>query len=76
MQLTERELNVLYCLAHGINNNAIGKKLNISEHTVKAHLESIYEKLTVENRIQAVIRAIQTKLIDINTINIKVTSSY
>ena len=38
MQLTEREFNVLYCLAHGIKNNEIGEMLSISEHTVKAHL--------------------------------------
>ena len=71
MQLTEREFNVSYCLAHGIKNNEIGEMLSISEHTVKAHLESIYDKLTVNNRIQAVIKALQEELIDINKIQIK-----
>jgi DNA-binding NarL/FixJ family response regulator len=65
MFLTEREHNVLYCLAKGYKNNEIGNKLNISVHTVKAHLETIYDKFGVTNRVQAVIKAIQLKCIDV-----------
>ena len=66
MFLTEREKNVLYYLALGYKNNEIGKILNISVHTVKAHLETIYDKLGVTNRVQAVIRGLQYKCITVN----------
>ena len=46
--LTERELNVLFYLASGLTNNEISSVLNISVHTTKAHLESIFEKLGVK----------------------------
>ena len=65
MILTERERNVLFYLAQGYKNNEIGKELHISVHTVKAHLETIYEKLGVVNRVQAVIRALQLHCIDV-----------
>ena len=42
--LTERELNVLSYLVKGLTNEEIAKILHISVHTVKAHLEAIYEK--------------------------------
>jgi len=64
MFLTERERNVLYYLAQGYKNNEIGVELNISVHTVKAHLETIYDKLGATNRVQAVIKALQLKCID------------
>jgi len=64
MFLTEREHNVLYYLAQGYKNNEIGVELNISVHTVKAHLETIYDKLGATNRVQAVIKALQLKCID------------
>ena len=64
MSLTERERNVLYYLALGYNNSEIGKTLNISVHTVKAHLETIYEKFGVTNRVQAVIKGLQTECIN------------
>lgn len=66
--LTERELNVLFYLAKGLVNTQIADNLHISVHTVKAHLEAIYEKLNVNNRIQAVIKAIILGLIDLNGI--------
>lgn len=65
MILTERERNVLFYLAQGYKNNEIGKALNISVHTVKAHLETIYEKLGVVNRVQAVIKALQLNCIEV-----------
>lgn len=57
IHLTEREKNVLYYLAIGYKNEEIGKALHISVHTVKAHLEAIYEKLGVTNRVQAAMKA-------------------
>ena len=65
MVLTERERNVLYYLAQGYKNSEIGEVLNISVHTVKAHLETIYEKLGVVNRVQAVIKALQLECINV-----------
>ena len=65
MILTERERSVLYYLARGYKNNEIGQELNISVHTVKAHLETIYEKLDVTNRVQAVIKALQIDCLDV-----------
>lgn len=63
--LTERELNVLINLANGLTNVEIANKLYISVHTVKAHLESIYEKLGVTNRVQAAMKAVALNFIEI-----------
>lgn len=64
--LTEREMNVLYYLAQGLTNEEISQKLHISVHTVKAHLEAIYDKLNVTNRVQAAMKAVVLGLIDLN----------
>lgn len=64
--LTERELSVLSLLPFGMTNKEISNKLHISVHTTKAHLESIYEKLSVCNRVQAVVKAMQYDIININ----------
>ena len=66
--LTEREMNVLILLSYGLTNKEISEKLHISVHTTKAHLESIYDKLDVTNRLQAVVRAVFMGIIDINDI--------
>lgn len=66
--LTEREKNVLYYLTQGFTNVEIAKKLHISVHTVKAHLEAIYEKLEVYNRVQAVTKSISLGLVDLGTL--------
>ena len=52
--LTERESEVLALLAKGLANKQIAVSLGISEHTVKFHVSSIYTKLNVTNRTQAV----------------------
>jgi DNA-binding NarL/FixJ family response regulator len=53
--LTRRELEVLASVAQGISNQEIGKKLCISEQTVKTHLTRIFAKLEVKNRLAAVL---------------------
>ncbi len=63
--LTEREKSVLFLLAQGMKNEEISKELHISVHTTKAHLEMIYEKLGVKNRVQAAIKAIVIGVVDI-----------
>ncbi|MBI4787685.1 MAG: response regulator transcription factor [Chloroflexi bacterium] len=56
-QLSERELEVLHCLADGLTNRQIAEKLTISEHTVKRHLRNILAKLHLQNRVQAALCA-------------------
>jgi DNA-binding NarL/FixJ family response regulator len=52
--LTERETEVLGLLAKGLANKQIAAALGISEHTVKFHVSSIYARLNVTNRAEAV----------------------
>ena len=52
--LTDRELEVLGLLSKGLANKQIAVALGISEHTVKFHVSSIYTKLNVTNRTEAV----------------------
>ena len=52
--LTERESEVLGLLSRGLANKQIAVELGISEHTVKFHVSSIYTKLNVTNRTEAV----------------------
>lgn len=63
--LTERESEVLQLLADGLANKQIGAELNISEHTVKFHVSSIYSKLGVTNRAEAVRVGLQGGLISL-----------
>ena len=58
--LTDRELEVLQAAAQGERNKEIAYRLNISERTVKAHLSSIYNKLGVDSRANAVAIAAQS----------------
>jgi DNA-binding NarL/FixJ family response regulator len=51
--LTEREILILKELAGGLSNDAIGRKLWLSEQTVKFHLHKVYRKLGVANRTEA-----------------------
>ena len=62
--LTSREKEILTLVAKGESNADIAKKLFVREVTVKTHLNSIYKKLNVDNRVQAVLLAIQTQIID------------
>ncbi len=61
--LTERELEVLQHLAQGLANKQIGLALGISEHTVKFHVASIYNKLGAANRAEAVRLGVQKGLV-------------
>jgi len=55
--LTPRELEVLATLAEGMTNKAIARRLNISLHTVKFHIESLFRKLGARTRTEAVAKA-------------------
>ena len=55
--LTPREVEVLAAIADGDTNKAIARRLNISLHTVKFHVESVFRKLGARTRAEAVARA-------------------
>ena len=57
--LTDRELDVLRLAARGLTNRAIGHELDISHRTVQGHLASIYGKLAVNSRTEAVTEALR-----------------
>lgn len=63
--LTAREREVLDLLGHGLSNKLIGRELHISEHTVKFHISSLYAKLGVNNRAEAVSRGARYGLISL-----------
>ena len=52
--LTEREIQILGLLSTGLANKQVAAELGISEHTVKFHVSSVYTKLNVGNRAEAV----------------------
>jgi DNA-binding NarL/FixJ family response regulator len=57
--LTARELEVLQLLANGLSNQAMAEALFISDRTVQAHLTSIFAKMGVASRLEAVLTAIR-----------------
>lgn len=61
--LTEREYQVLKLLVNGGSNNDIANELCISEHTAKAHVCNIIQKLVVDDRTQAAVKAIREGLV-------------
>ena len=63
--LTAREVDVLVLVADGLSNRDIAGRLGISEHTVKFHLASIFGKLGVSTRTEAVQRGLRLGVIDI-----------
>jgi NarL family two-component system response regulator LiaR len=63
--LTERELEVIRALAHGMSDRQIAGSLGISEKTVRNHASNIYRKLHIFDRTQAVIYAIREGVIDV-----------
>lgn len=61
--LTPRELQVLQQMAQGSPNKVIAHHLGVSEHTIKFHINSIFKKLGVRSRTEAVVRGTQLGLI-------------
>jgi DNA-binding NarL/FixJ family response regulator len=63
--LTTREHEVLELLGRGLSNKLIARELHISEHTVKFHISSLYAKLEVNNRAEAVSQGARHGLISL-----------
>lgn len=63
-ELTDRERDVLRELIEGKTKKQMGKSLFLSEHTIDTHLRSIYTKLHVHSRTEAVVKAIKENLVD------------
>ena len=63
-ELSARERQVLSLLASGCDNAEIGQQLFVSSSTVKNHVSRVFEKLGVENRVQAAVYAIGSGLVE------------
>jgi two-component system NarL family response regulator len=63
MPLTDREIEVLALVSEGLGNREIGKRLNLSEETVKTHIRTILVKLQARSRAHAVALGIRRGLI-------------
>lgn len=61
--LSPRELDVLRRMAEGLSNKQIARDLDISEHTVKFHVNAVLGKLGAQSRTEAVVRATRAGLI-------------
>lgn len=61
---TPREMEVLHLLAQGLTNGQIGHQLDIAERTVRFHVENLFDRLDVESRTEAVVKAIRLGWVD------------
>lgn len=66
-QITERELDVLIQLVHGLSNKEIADKLNISIHTVVSHRKNIIQKTGIKSQAGLTIYAISNKIISLDS---------
>lgn len=65
-QLTAREKEILYALVDGLSYKKIAEKYFVSIHTVRSHISSIYAKLHVNSKAQAVAKVLQPQQASIN----------
>jgi len=63
IQLTDREMEVLRLIVDGFSNAEIAEKLFVSIHTAKAHVCNILQKLSVDDRTQAAIKALKDGIV-------------
>lgn len=69
LKLTKRQQQILFYLLKGMSNAEVSRHLDVSEHTIKAHLWRMFKKFKVANRVQLVNFAISKKLYTIPTIS-------
>jgi len=62
-RLTPRELQILQCLSRGASNKDIARELDLSESTVKIHVQHILRKLNLASRVQAAVYAVEQGLV-------------
>ncbi len=63
-ELSERELEVIGCVARGLSNREVAGSLHLSEATVKTHVAHILTKLGLRDRVQTVVMAYETGLVE------------
>ena len=61
--LTSREAQILKLITEGYSNNEIAKELFVSINTTKAHVANILQKLEVDDRLQAALKALKYKIV-------------
>jgi two-component system, NarL family, response regulator LiaR len=68
--LTSREVEVLSMVANGLKNQDIARRLYVSKRTVEAHLASIFSKLKVNSRTEAILLALKEGMINLADVNV------
>ena len=63
--LTPREIEVLAALRDGLSNKEAARRLAISPHTVKFHIESLFKKLGAASRAEAVVKGLKRQIVEI-----------
>ena len=63
-ELSDREMDVLAQVARGLGNAEIGEKLNLSEKTVRNYISTMFEKLSLSNRVELAVYAIEHHLFE------------
>lgn len=58
-RLTARETQIVQCLARGASNKVIARELDVSESTVKIHVQNVLKKLNLTSRVQVVVYAVE-----------------
>ena len=62
--LTPREIEVLTALGNGLSNKETARRLGVSPHTVKFHIESLFRKLGVSSRAEAVVKGLKRQIVE------------
>lgn len=67
--LTEREVEVLVLITHGLSNQDIAETLTISLKTVKAHVSNVLQKLGLDSRVQAALYALRNQIVQLDDLD-------